>query len=177
MTSTFPQTCRMPSAALLPLSSGHAIIRAFVAHLCLAVGQIPVSFDWRSHPAKPTLLVLNGRPKVNNTLPWALLLHLFFTCWFMGTESLKTEIITESISQVQPYKDVIAGYENTYGILVSFELCLCPHVLRVYRIKPLAPCCPWHGVELEEKPSGRERRTPSCFHENLQTDWTSTCFW
>eukprot|EP00903_Cladosiphon_okamuranus_P010786 g10192.t1 len=57
--------------------------------------------------------------QVNNTLPWALLLHLCFTCWFMGTESLKSEVITESISQVQPYKDQIAEYEKTYGILVS----------------------------------------------------------
>ncbi|CAM9323183.1 unnamed protein product [Ectocarpus sp. 12 AP-2014] len=57
--------------------------------------------------------------QVNNTLPWALLLHLCFTCWFLGTESLKSEVITESISQVTPYEDVIASYEEGYGILVS----------------------------------------------------------
>ncbi|CAM9208586.1 unnamed protein product [Hapterophycus canaliculatus] len=57
--------------------------------------------------------------QVNNTLPWALLLHLCFTCWFMGTDSLKSELVTDSISYAQPYDDVIAAYEDDYGILVS----------------------------------------------------------
>ncbi|CAM9423368.1 unnamed protein product, partial [Scytosiphon promiscuus] len=57
--------------------------------------------------------------QVNNTLPWALLLHLCFTCWFMGTESLKSEVITESMSSAQPYEDVIAAYQDDYGVLVS----------------------------------------------------------
>ena len=37
----------------------------------------------------------------------------------MGTESLKSEVITESISQAQPYGEVIAAYEESYGIFVS----------------------------------------------------------
>lgn len=60
-------------------------------------------------------------PQVNNTLPWALLLHLCFTCWFMGTESLKSEVITDSISYAQPYEDVIDAYEDNYGIMVSTQ--------------------------------------------------------
>lgn len=56
--------------------------------------------------------------KVNNTLPWALLLHLCFTCWFLGTESLKSEVITESMSRAAPYEELLSYYEEKFGILV-----------------------------------------------------------
>lgn len=57
--------------------------------------------------------------QVNNTLPWALLIHLCFTCWFLGTESLQSEIATDSISEARDYASVIASYEDRYGVLVS----------------------------------------------------------
>ena len=56
--------------------------------------------------------------KVNTSLPWALLLHLGFSCWFLGTESLKSEVITESLSQAASYAEVLASYEAKFGILV-----------------------------------------------------------
>lgn len=40
----------------------------------------------------------------------------------MGTESLKSEVITESMSHVKPYTETIASYEDKYGILVSIYL-------------------------------------------------------
>eukprot|EP00904_Undaria_pinnatifida_P003525 jgi/Undpi1/13173/HiC_scaffold_8.g02835.m1 len=57
--------------------------------------------------------------QVNKALPWALLLHLGFTCWFLGTESLKSEVITESLSQATSYEDVLAAYEAKFGILAT----------------------------------------------------------
>lgn len=55
---------------------------------------------------------------MNNTLPWALLIHLAFACWFLGTESLQSEVITETFSKAADYKTLIDGYHDSHGILV-----------------------------------------------------------
>lgn len=36
----------------------------------------------------------------------------------MGTESLQSELITESVSSATSYKDILVKYEDSYGILV-----------------------------------------------------------
>ncbi|CAM9192623.1 unnamed protein product, partial [Discosporangium mesarthrocarpum] len=57
--------------------------------------------------------------QVNNTLPYALLIHLCFTCWFLGNDSLKSEVITSSVQQAAAYEGTIANLEAQYGLLVS----------------------------------------------------------
>lgn len=36
----------------------------------------------------------------------------------MGTESLQSEVITESMSSAAAYKDILSYYQDKYGILV-----------------------------------------------------------
>lgn len=57
-------------------------------------------------------------PQVNKTLPWALFIHLCFTCWFLGTESLESGTISDPTGHASAYRDTIHEYEQRYGILV-----------------------------------------------------------
>lgn len=128
---------RSPAVIYAILGCGHATCAlrlCIVRFLCMAVPPgIFYSYTCAPPPMFPVL-------KVNNTLPWALLLHLCFTCWFMGTESLKSEFITESISQVQPYGEVIAAYKESYGIFVSFPRHCCVSHMELLS-EPLLQLC------------------------------------
>lgn len=39
----------------------------------------------------------------------------------MGTESLQSEVITESLSSAADYEDILSSYQDKYGILVRKE--------------------------------------------------------